>query len=415
MTANVSLIERLRSYLKTIKRNPGNETREMSPFFWGLTIVFLVMYIVTLYGNPAMRTAAWLIPFTLLMLLHVGLYWLSFIYNLDSKLILVYFSFQALLAFILTLMSQSLGLSLGLYMGLIGETVGVMRYSWKAVILTGVYLCLSAISVLLIGSWTGLTSWVIAIIPLTAFVVVYVVLFMRQVEARDRSQKLLEELEAANRQLAEYAGRIEDQTLTAERERMARELHDTLAQGLAGLILQLEAADSHLSGQHPERAQAIIQKAMEHARGTLAEARQAIDNLRSGVILPTDLVEAVQAEIDHFTAISNIPCSFNHAIAGEITAGVCEQALRSIGEGLSNIARHSGAKRAWVQITSQPGCLEVEIGDDGSGFDPASAVSQPGHYGLLGMRERAHLAGGSLDISSQPGSGAVIRIRLPVQ
>jgi NarL family two-component system sensor histidine kinase YdfH len=415
MTADVSLFTRLRRYLNTINRNPGNEIREMTPFFWGLTIAILIMYSSTLYGNPAMRAAARLIPFTLLMLLHLALYWLSFIYNLDSKLMLGYFIFQALLAFILTLMAAFVGLTLGLYMGLIGETVGVMRYSWKAVILTAVYLGLSATGVVLIGSWGGLTSWVIAIIPLTAFVVVYVVLFMRQVEARERSQKLLEELEAANRQLAEYAGRIEDQTLTAERERMARELHDTLAQGLAGLILQLEAADSHLSGQHPERAQTIIQQAMGRARGTLAEARRAIDDLRSGAIQPADLVEAVQVEVDHFTAASSIPCNFVHDIAGEIPESVREQALRSIGEGLSNIARHSGAKRAWVHISSLPGCLEVEVGDDGSGFDPALAASQPGHYGLLGMRERAHLAGGSLEITGQPGSGTVIRIRLPVR
>ncbi len=414
MIANVSFFTRLRRYLKAIKRNPGNEIREMSPFFWGLTISILIMYSSTLYGNPAMRAADRLIPFTLLMLLHLALYWLSFIYNLDPKLMLGYFIFQALLVFTMTLMAAFVGLTLGLYMGLIGETVGVMRYSWKAVILTAVYLSLSAAVVLLTGSGVGLTSWVIAIIPLTAFVVVYVVLFMRQVEARNRSQKLLEELEAANRQLAEYAGQIEDQTLTAERERMARELHDTLAQGLAGLILQLEAADSHLSGQHPERAQAIIQLAMGRARGTLAEARRAIDDLRSGAAQPTDLVEAVQAEVDHFTAASSIPCIFSHDIAGEIPTGVREQALRSIGEGLSNIAHHSSANRAWVHISSPPGCLEVEVGDDGSGFDPAVAASQPGHYGLLGIRERVHLAGGSLEITSQPGSGTVIHIRLPV-
>ena len=152
MTANVSFFTRLRRYLKTINRNPGNETRELSPFFWVLTIAILIMYGVTLYGNPAMRTAARLIPFTLLLLLHLALYWLSFIYSLDSKLMLVYFIFQALLAFILTLMAAFLGLTLGLYMGLIGETVGIMRYSWKTVILTAVYLGLSATVVVLTGS-----------------------------------------------------------------------------------------------------------------------------------------------------------------------------------------------------------------------------------------------------------------------
>jgi len=92
--------------------------------------------------------------------------------------------------------------------------------------------------------------------------------------------ELLAELESANRQLTEYAARVEDLTIAAERQRMARELHDTLSQGLAGLILQLEAADAHLAADRPERARGILEQSMEKARGTLKEARQVIDDLR---------------------------------------------------------------------------------------------------------------------------------------
>ena len=107
-------------------------------------------------------------------------------------------------------------------------------------------------------------------------------MYSRQADARVKAQELLAELEAANRRLTESADQIEDLTLANERQRMARELHDTLAQGLAGLILQLEAADSHLASGHPDRAQAIVQQAMTRARETLAESRRAIDGLRAG-------------------------------------------------------------------------------------------------------------------------------------
>ena len=85
-----------------------------------------------------------------------------------------------------------------------------------------------------------------------------------------RPCELLAELETANRQLTEYAARVEDLTIAAERQRMARELHDTLSQGLAGLILQLEAADAHLAANRPERARGILEQSMEKARGTPA-------------------------------------------------------------------------------------------------------------------------------------------------
>ena len=112
------------------------------------------------------------------------------------------------------------------------------------------------------------------------FVVIYVTLYVRQMEAREKAQALAVELETANRQLTDYAARVEDLTIANERQRMARELHDTLSQGLAGLILQLEAAQAHLGQDHPAKAREIITDAMGQARRTLSEARRAIDDLR---------------------------------------------------------------------------------------------------------------------------------------
>ena len=123
---------------------------------------------------------------------------------------------------------------------------------------------------------------------LPAFVLV-VVSALRQARARVQTQRLRQELEQAHRQLADDAVRLEELTRAAERQRMARELHDTLAQGLAGLILQLEAVKAHLVAGREERALEIVIQAMGRARTSLTTARSAIDDLRTETMTPTDL------------------------------------------------------------------------------------------------------------------------------
>jgi NarL family two-component system sensor histidine kinase YdfH len=258
----------------------------------------------------------------------------------------------------------------------------------------------------------GWSWWVLAMLPMTFFVAVYVTMYSRQSEARARAQGLLKELEGANQQLSEYATQVEDLTLANERQRMARELHDTLSQGLAGLILQLEAVDAHLAGNHPERARSILRQSMEKARETLAEARLAIDDLRHDA--QTNLEEGVRQEIDHFTDSTGIPCSREIEFPAKLSEQVSETVLRVTREGLTNIARHAKAKRASIRIVNitMEDQLEIEISDDGIGFDPQKV--EAGHYGLLGMQERVRLAGGSIDLHSDPGNGTRIGIRIPL-
>ena len=246
------------------------------------------------------------------------------------------------------------------------------------------------------------------------FVVVYVVLYGRQVEARDRAQSLLRELETANTELAEYADRVEDLTLAAERQRMARELHDTLAQGVAGLILQLEAADSHLSGGRAERAQGIVQQAMARARATLAEARQVIGDLREQPSSSPDLASALREETERFTRATGISCELDLRLPDALPDTLCEHTVRVVAEALANVARHAQANHVWVGGVETEEWLEIEVRDDGVGFDPAAITTESGHYGLIGMRERARLAGGTLAIDSVPGTGTRLLLRLPL-
>ena len=128
----------------------------------------------------------------------------------------------------------------------------------------------------------------------------------------------------------------------------------------------------------------------------------------------TDGAEAVRQEADHFATATGIPCTLDLATLPPLPDDIREHALRVVSEGLTNVARHAQASQVWIRLASGDDDLEVEVRDDGVGFDPAAAAAQSGHYGLLGVRERARLAGGTLVVESAPGKGTILRISVPL-
>ncbi len=319
---------------------------------------------------------------------------------------------QGLLAFAVAVLAAHVGLYFGVFMALVGEVVGIFRGRLMAAIVAAAYLiALALIAYGLSFGWSELTWWAVSSLPMTLFVVIYVTLYSRQAEARERAQLLASELEVANRQLSDYAARVEDLTIAAERQRLARELHDTLSQGLAGLILQLEAADAHLGHQRADKARAIVADAMAQARVTLADARRAIDDLRRSA--PGDLGSELCREVARFAEATGITADCRVAPELDLSDDVAETALRVVSEALTNVARHGQAQRVAVAASVADGLLQLTIEDDGVGFDPAAVPT--GHYGLIGMRERARLAGGQVDVRSRPGAGATVTARLPLE
>jgi NarL family two-component system sensor histidine kinase YdfH len=300
-----------------------------------------------------------------------------------------------------------------MFAALLGVTVGMLGRTRSMIVAIVLEVGLSAFAFVLIEGSVSLGAWALSIGPIVVFVIVYVVMYVRELEARSQAQTLLHELEVANQQLTEYAAQLEDLTLANERQRMARELHDTLAQGLAGLVLQLEAIDSHLSRGNPAKAQAITQQAMDRARLTLADARLAIDDLRSGKMPDIDLETAVREETDRFTAASGIPCELSIRLPASLPDDVRENALRVVSEALTNIARHAQARYVAIALRPIDQVLNVEVHDDGVGFDPVQIGA--GHYGLIGLRERAHLIGGMLHLESAQGRGTTLRVCLPLE
>lgn len=320
---------------------------------------------------------------------------------------------------------QHVYMTLSLYLALVLEALAILRRARAILFLTLYYgglFCFDLLSGLfLTGAAWGkpasvlfsnplwfepLLNMSVNYLSLFLFAGGYVFLYMQQF--RSHAQ-----LASAHRELLTSAAQIQELTVLMERQRMARELHDTLVQNLAGLIRQLDVAGSLLGQKRVERAEQIIQEASASARGALVEARCAIGDLRADLPTPAELTSLVQAEIERFTLATGILCQAELAALPLTPADFCEHVLRAVSEGLTNIARHAQARQSWIQARTRAGFLVVEIGDDGIGFTP-SAVMQSGHYGLLGLRERMRLAHGQLEIRSKSGQGTSLLLSLPL-
>jgi len=335
------------------------------------------------------------------------LHWICLSGKLQRRWYWLYFLFQGVFVLTISFIWSDPIIALGLYLVLVIEALSMLKQVRHIVAVVATYLVLFILTILWqltqVAIWMTLES----VLLLVIFIIGWIILLIQQVHARSQ-------LEAAHLQLAAYAMRIEELTLVNERQRLARELHDTLAQDLVGLTLQLERVDLHLEKHRFERARELVQQAMTRARATLAEARSAIDDLRATTLDPGDLLLVVQREINRFTEATSISCVADLSTLSAVPESLCEQVLRAITEGLTNVARHSQAHQVWVCVQLHEAVLTIEVRDDGIGFESTAAVPQKGHYGLLGLRERARLCGGKLDIESAVGKGTALRLHLPV-
>ncbi len=240
----------------------------------------------------------------------------------------------------------------------------------------------------------------------------YVSALLLQLWGRRRAVNLLTELDAAHRQLAEYAVQVEKLTLSSERARMARELHDTLAQGLTGTILQLEALEAYLEIGDNAKAVNIATQTKKRARAALADSRRAIDDLRLQPLEHMTLSELIEHEIQRFSEATGISYTLDVLPTLTLPPIASEHLHRCISEGLSNIARHAKATHVALSLIQKNETLDVYLKDNGVGFDIESASNLTGHYGIMGIRERVRLLGGIFEIESKPGAGTTIHLHL---
>ena len=261
----------------------------------------------------------------------------------------------------------------------------------------------------LVRSGLDTTSWSVlgGIVPAGLFVIL-AVLFKH---ASDERRRLSSELGTTRQQLA--AAEREAGVL-AERQRLAREIHDTLAQGFASIVMQLEAADANTRAGQSSRS--YTDQALRTARANLEEARRMVWHLRPEVLEDGTLAHALGRLATSFAADTGVAAEL--VVTGQpvplpTTAEVV--LLRVAQEALTNVRRHAAATRVQVTLSFLDTAVGLDVRDDGSGFDPTRVTPRSGgRLGLQSMRERVTEFGGEFTIETAPDEGTTVAVSLPV-
>ena len=199
-----------------------------------------------------------------------------------------------------------------------------------------------------------------------------------------------------------------------ERNRLARELHDTIAQGLTATTLQIESADALLNvGSNTERARESLRRALSITQSNLEEARRSVLDLRAAPLEGRSLSEALKALVNEWEAETGAATRFQAVNGRRPLPPRVEVALyRICQEALTNVAHHAEAERVTVRLIATTEQVQLIVEDDGRGFDTSEAVDR---HGLVGMNERTRMLGGTLDLRTRPGAGTRVQVTVPLE
>ena len=226
-----------------------------------------------------------------------------------------------------------------------------------------------------------------------------------------KRRELIEQLEATQAQLAAAERR---EGMLQERQRLAREIHDTLAQGFTSVVLHLEAAEQALPDQLD-----VLQKHLDQARNTarisLEQARRVVQDLRPQLLEEQALPEAIGRAAERWTAESDMPVNVTitgerHALHPEIEVTL----LRATQEALNNVRKHASAAEVCLTLSYMDDVIILDVQDDGSGLQETARSSSSWGFGLQAMRERVEDLGGEVVLESAPGEGSTLVVSIPL-
>lgn len=323
-----------------------------------------------------------------------------------------YLLFQTALVFLASLLYYELDFFALLYLPLAGQAMLALSrrpaFTWVGILIAFTFVG----QAIQFGGWAGVPFSLLYVAGLL-FIAAFSQLMIQADTSRREAEKLLAELHEAHRQLQVYAGQAEELATARERNRLARELHDSVAQTLYGLTLQSEAASRKLSdgelGTVADRLIEIRQGALQ----SLQETRLLIYELRPPILEEVGLVAALRGRLDAVEARSGLSVHFDAGGIDKLPESL-EMGLYGIArEALNNVLKHARASQVRVGLTQEGGKILLEVADDGVGFEPAARGVGSG-LGLQSMLERAEQIGGKLEIQSAPGNGVSVRVQVPL-
>lgn len=374
------------------------------PILLWIILVYIAALILQFISEPIIIQS---IAFTFITALHIFLYWICNL--LIGNYRWLYFLVQGTLiissAFLIP--SGSPVILIGLLPILIAQSITIFQNNIKVFIVFIILYALYCLSIGFIYGVEELPIFIPILFVILTIVIFYSVTYNRQVNARVRMEYYLKDLEQAHR-------KVEELTLANERQRLARDLHDTLAQGVAGLIMQLEAIEAHIKKGNTARTEEILKISMQQARDTLSDARKAIDDLRAKGIDEIDFYQACIDMVKKFSEANPIAVEDEIEPVHNLSGIKKEHSLYILSECLTNVLKHSQAKKVKVIIKKERDLLLMKVEDNGVGFSTNQIGKSIGKYGLLGLKERVRIIDGAIDITSSSNAGTMISVRFPL-
>ena len=322
----------------------------------------------------------------------------------------IYLALQTALVFIASLFYYELDFFALLYMPLCGQAMFLLPRR-EGLLWLGILIAVTAVGLVIQFGLPEALSFILLYTAALVFVAFFVLMVQRADEARQRSEELLAQLQSAHDQLQTYANQAEDLAIANERTRLARDLHDSVAQTLYGLTLQAEAASRKVAAGQPDAVKEHLHAIQEDARQTLQETRLLIFELRPPVLESHGLAAALKERLDAVETRGGLRMQLDlqdvQGLDPEVETGL----YRIAQEALNNAARHAAASEFHVRLAQNAQGVTLQITDNGRGFDPGAIPA--GSLGLLGMAERVQQVNGRLTIDSAPGEGTTINVEVP--
>jgi len=321
----------------------------------------------------------------------------------------LYLAFQTILVFLGSLLYFQLDFFALLYLIICGQAF-LLFPRRTALLWLGILIAFTVVGQIIQFGWPEALSFIFLYTAGLIFIAAFSDITLQAQAARQRSEKLLSQLQEVNRQLQDYADQAEKLAVANERNRLARDLHDSVAQTLYGLTLQAETASRKLAAGQLASVEDELREMRDSAQHTLQETRLLIFELRPPILQEEGLAAALRQRLAAVEARSGLQIHDQIEETGSLPDKVETALYRIAQEALNNSMKHAQATQITVSLHKEGEVVRLTIDDDGLGFD---LDGRPGGLGLQGMGERAEGAGGRLLIKSQPGQGTRICVEVP--
>jgi len=377
-----------------------------------LVLVVIAGYIPTLFMIQEPLTSPTVLTMLALgaLFIFIGVFVFDWITRQERlSLYLMYFLVQLAIATTIVYLTPASGALWLMALPLVGQAVIVLSRSWLifyAVLVVAVFIIPGGF----LYGWDDALASILGYAAGVVFVVVFTQVYVNELNARTEIQHLAARLEDMNRQLGAYAVQVEELATTKERNRLAREIHDSLGHFLTVVNIQLEAAQAVFESD-PTTAQDALAKAQALTREGLAEVRRSVAALRASPMEGRPLEDAIETLLEKSRATGMLAEMRVSGQVRELAPQVGHTLFRAAQEGLTNIHKHARASHVILLLDySAEESVSLILEDNGVGLDPEGLGEG---FGLIGLRERVKILSGEITITSEHAQGTRLEVRIP--